>query len=146
MADLYSSSPRLQLGYAAQRARLWKWHQSITVLGTVKSCQISDSPGALWRCICRLAHKLRPLRVGNVQKGRKKKKKKKGEEETCTAEQWEHVEGGEFIGFLRLENWAASHLPDTNKFILTLPVWVDCTATAHFSCSWIHPHVSSRVY
>lgn len=47
-----------------KRARLWKWHQSITALVTVKSCQISNSRGAVWRHMCRSAHKLHPRRVG----------------------------------------------------------------------------------
>lgn len=45
--DADSSDPRLQWSYATQRARLWKWHQSIIAPGTVKSCQISNSQDAV---------------------------------------------------------------------------------------------------
>lgn len=45
--------------------------------------------------------------------------------ETWTVEPWEHVEGGEFIEILILQNSTASYLPATNAFVSMLPVWVE---------------------
>ncbi len=141
-ADLDCSSPWLQFSYKTQRARMKMTavNHSPSTVRAVKSTTL--------KVLCRGAYAGQHINYIPLElvMSKKEKREELQTSETCTVEPWEHVGGGEFIAILILQKSTASYLPATNKFILTLPVWVDHTASVNSSLIFLDLTVFKLIF
>lgn len=96
----FFQSPVASWAPQPERPGLREWHQSITAPVKQRAVKSPTHKVLCKRHIRRSAHKLHPLRAGNVQKGKKKEELQTSE--TWTIEPREHVEGGKFSGIIVL--------------------------------------------